>query len=121
MVGRNHTNEFSIILHLDKQSSDDIEQIRTVLPDSPYRDDKPHITLVTDILTPRPMADQVLLVTLEPLLQKILRIKPHALVRRISNISGGHYTTTSAVELSSSAELQAEHANLLNALIDAGF
>jgi len=121
MLGRNHTNEFSIILHLDKQSSDDIEQIRAVLPDSPYRDDKPHITLAADILTSRPMADQELLVALEPLLQKILRIRPHALVRRISNKAGGHYTSSSAIELSSSAELQAEHSILLKALTDAGF
>ncbi|MGA3150075.1 MAG: 2'-5' RNA ligase family protein [Candidatus Saccharimonadales bacterium] len=121
MTRVSHTDEFSIVLHLDNKSSRDIAKIRNLLPNSPYRDDKPHITLLQGIVAPRHISDDELLSILSSLLKSILKIHPHAYVHDISNTPGGHYTTTSIVELTSSTELQQEHVKLIKALGSADF
>lgn len=45
-----------------------IEEVRGVLPDSPYRDDTPHLTIMRTIETPTPMSDAELSQDMERLL-----------------------------------------------------
>jgi 2'-5' RNA ligase len=121
MLWRKHTDEFSVILPLDNKIADDIETIRAELPASPYRDDRPHVTLVKGIHTPYSMSDHELYSKLEPILDSLLKVEPHAHISRPSNARGGFYKRTSVIVLSASDPLRVEHRSLINALKGQGF
>jgi len=116
MTNSQHTNEFSVILLLDKTSKDKIEDIRTSMPASPYRDDWPHLTLLQGCHTPRSMSDVELYNILCPILNRLLKPKLHATVAGLSNLFGGYYKDTSSIILSTSNDLQREHISLLSSL-----
>ena len=121
MFGRHHPNQFSIIVHLDRKTNEDIEHIRKLLPASPYRDDEPHVTILHDIRAPGRMTNHELLDSIEPSLNRILKLRSHAKVHGITNMAGGHYKTASAIVLTSSPELQSEHSKLATNLLAMGF
>lgn len=121
MLSHHHTDEFSIILPLDRAASQDIKNIRGLMPASPFRDDPPHVTLLRGIHTTKDVSDQELLRSITPALDRLLKVEPHLHVSHLLNLSGGPYKISSAIAFKASLPLQREHISLVAHLRGNGY
>jgi hypothetical protein len=97
MFWRRRTDEFSIIAPLYQQPSDEVEKLRQKLPKSQYPEERPHITLLESVHTPRRVSDKQIYMSLKPALDLILD--------RETNADTDNYGKSSLIDLMSSKEL----------------
>lgn len=115
------TREFSICLLPTDDVTADIEALRARLPDSPYRDDVPHITLLRGISSDTDMSDETLADDVGTTLSLSSRLPLLSTVRLIDNKSNQFYTDTGVVILESSKELLDFRKDAVNRLMERGY
>jgi 2'-5' RNA ligase len=123
MAEQELTNEFSICLFADKDMTGRINSLRSRLPESPYRDDPPHITLLRGIQTRDHVEDEVLVSDLERILQISKKLPFDAVVSDVVDMDRPNqlYTATSMFMLRPSKELADFRVNIVGALTQSGF
>jgi|GEM_PF-639744 len=99
------TREFSICLLPTENVATDIETIRNSLPDSPYRDDIPHITLLRGITAHTDLSDDALAQALESILSPEDNLPLEGNVVGIANKSNQFYSSTGLLLLEASPRL----------------
>jgi len=112
------TREFSICLLPTDDVITDIEALRVRLPDSPYRDDVPHITLLRGISSGADMSDEALADDIGMTLSLSSRLPLSGTVKLIDNKSNQFYTDTGVVILESSKELLDFRKDAVNRLLE---
>ncbi len=99
------TREFSICLLPSDDVATDIEAIRNSLPDSPYRDDIPHITLLRGITANTDLSDDALVQDVESILSPGDNLPFEGHVLGIANKSNQFYSSTGLILLEASSQL----------------
>lgn len=113
--------EFSICLLPTDDVIKDIETLRATLPDSPYRDDIPHITLLRGISSNTDISDEALADDIGSTLSLSSRLPLMCTVKSIDNKSSQLYTSTGAVVLESSLDLLELRKDAVQRLMERGY
>lgn len=119
MINNDVTNEFSINLLTDTDTSAYILRIRETLPSSPYRDDPPHCTLLRGVTTPRTMSDDELRSFVAPLLMHDTCSLDMQL-DEVAEKSNQFYQPTTLLVLMSTPEILAYRTKIADALQEKG-
>lgn len=101
------TQEFSICLLPDIQTTERVTSLRRELPPSPYRDDLPHLTLLRGITSDLPLSDETLLADMDAQLDLPSALPLAATVQAVENKSNRFYSDSSLLLLDPSAALLA--------------
>jgi 2'-5' RNA ligase len=115
------TREFSICLLPTDDVTADIEALRAKLPESPYRDDTPHITLLRGVSSGTDMSDEALVDDVGTALSLSNRLPLLGTVKLVDNKSNQFYTDTGVVILESSKELLNFRKDAVNRLLEHGY
>lgn len=115
------TREFSICLLPTDDVTTDVEALRAGLPDSPYRDDVPHITLLRGISSGMDMSDEALADDVGLTLSLSSRLPLLGTVKLIDNKSNQFYTDTGVIILESTKELLDFRKDAVNRLLEHGY
>lgn len=99
------THEFSICLLPNEDITIDINSLRQDLPESPYRDDIPHITILRGISTNDHLSDEDLLNKVDSLLAISNKLPISGSVHSVANASNRYYSLSSGMKLHASKEL----------------
>ena len=92
------TNEFSICLLANSETTADIESMRRELPTSPHRDDPPHITLLRGVTSSAFVSDAAIAKSMGAL----LTMQPDSIggnVKGVEDKSNHLYSSTTALTL----------------------
>ena len=116
------TKEFSICFIADGLNTKKINNLRSKLPESPYRDDAPHVTLLRGITTSSNIGSNAELVKKVGNLIKLHTALPLQLqVGRIDNISNQFYSASGVVLLNPSNALTRLRQKTIRQLTDNGY
>ena len=98
------SREFSICLRPDAATAQDVLRLRQQLPDSPYRDDPPHVSLLRGITTPVAYSDDELLQKVERVCNLTEKLPLSATIDRLTNKSNQFYSESSIISFHLSSE-----------------
>ena len=115
------TREFSICLLPTADVTEDIEALRATLPESPYRDDVPHITLLRGIASDTDMSDKALADDIASTLSLSSQLPLTCTVKAFENRSNQFYSSTGAAVLESSLELFELRKDAVQRLMERGY
>jgi 2'-5' RNA ligase len=112
--------EFTICLVCDEKSAAVINELRSKLAPSPYRDDAPHVTLLR-VSSSSSMTDDRLASNLKKVLVLAPEISATARLKTVINVPGRRYGTSSVALISLDAETKAWRKSLIARLKEAGY
>ena len=105
MVETTITNEFSICLVADEINTEKINATRSKLPESPYRDDPPHVTLLRGVTTPADVSSNRLVKDISALLDLDIALPMEVRIREVTNMRNRFYGVSGVVILDPSSLL----------------
>lgn len=115
------TRQFSICLIPDKRTEHDINTFRRQLPESPYRDDIPHLTLLRGVSSPNIPSDKDLVTDIDRLLKWNSNPPITGSVQAVENIDSLVYGSTSVLVIKPQSKLEALRANICQKLVATGY
>jgi len=115
------TNEFSIVLVCDGPSGDLVLSIRDGLPESPYYDSQPHMTLIRGIHSKVPMSDSELVTAVRSILTTNQLLKTRVTPKKIANGFNHVYKTSSAITIKAPHVLKLTRRKFIKDLESNGF
>lgn len=115
------TNEFSICLQPTADIAERIDDLRMLLPASPYRDDPPHITLIRGMVSDGDIGDNELLSRVATISQIGDKLPLSGTITDVINKSNHFYSESSVLIISPSDELLLFRSNLQKLLVSDDF
>lgn len=115
------TNEFSVVLACDDALSGLISDIRASLPETPYYDSLPHITLLRGIRSDTALSDAELTAILGRLLNTDQLRELYVTPKKIANGFNHIYKTSSAITIKTPPALKTSRRKFIKDLESNGF
>lgn len=110
------TRTFSVCLSLNPEVRKTVDDIRQMLPASPYRDDTPHMTLLRTIKSPSRINDADLLRDMKRILEVSKNLPLTAVIQKPANRFSPLFGLSSLVVLTASPEMKAYRKNVIDTL-----
>ena len=115
------TDEFSICLVVDETAAEKVLALRQLLPTSVFRDDPPHVTLISNITAPTSLSDEQLIHEVTRIVEPMRYLPLKLRTKRVKNLPSHKYTPTSLVTLAASPSLLALRKDTIDRLQTAGY